>query len=161
MLGQMRDEPAIPAIVGRLLLHHVPARDGVLFVPRPPGFGIEGPLLRQALQRAVILFEIEDAVALTEIEIGAVKFAAMGETFAEGLLRHFGVEDLALEVVDLGGLRPRGAGRAEHERRHQCRMHGHTPHADPRHGLVPTIRRPNPDVPTSVAVLILPDLRQQ
>jgi hypothetical protein len=33
----------------------------------------------------------------------------MGDAFAESLLRHLGVEDPALEIVDLGGLSARGA----------------------------------------------------
>ncbi|MGA9008872.1 MAG: hypothetical protein WB495_18815 [Xanthobacteraceae bacterium] len=76
-LGQACHQHAIIFVVGRLLFHLFPFGDGVLFVPWPPGLRIEGSLLGEALQRVVILLEIENPVTLAEIKIAAVELFAM------------------------------------------------------------------------------------
>ena len=78
-LGQACDERAVGLIGGRLLLHLLPARVGVLLVPRPFGFWVEDRLQDQVIQRAVIIAETENAIARLKIEIRSVQFAAMGK----------------------------------------------------------------------------------
>src|ERR1700733_2762670 len=85
----------------------------------------------------MIILKIEDAVALPEIKIGAVKFATMREAVAESLLRHFGVEDPAFEVIDLGGLRTDGARATQSKNDQKNCNPGESPETDLRHVLSP------------------------
>lgn len=52
--------------------------------------------------------ELENAIARLQIKILAVELAAMLQPASEGLLRHSGVENLALDIVDGGILRMTG-----------------------------------------------------
>src|SRR5580692_11434767 len=99
---QARHQLAISLVADRLFLHLLPALGGVLLGPWPALLRIEDLLLGEIFQRAVILLQIEDAIARLEIKMLAVELAAEFQPAGEGLLCHARVENLALEVV--GGL---------------------------------------------------------
>jgi len=110
----------------------------------------------------MIILKIEDAVVLPEIKIGAVKFATMREAVAESLLRHFGVEDLAFKVIDLGGLRTDGARGTQSKNDQKNCNPGESLETDLRHGLVPH-NKPAlaANVPTSAGNADFPRTRKQ
>jgi hypothetical protein len=60
---QASDRGAVGLVGGRLFLHLRSSRVGILFIP--------------IVERATIILQAEDAIALIEIEISAVQFVAM------------------------------------------------------------------------------------
>src|SRR4029077_638072 len=64
--------------------------------------------LHEVFERVKVFLKIEDAIAHPEVEALAVELRAIFQSIAEGLLRHAGVEDLALEVVNGRVLRTNG-----------------------------------------------------
>src|SRR6202162_2851693 len=97
---QSRQQLTIGLVAHRLFLHLLPALGGVLLGPWPVLLGIEDLLLGEIFQRAVILLQIEDAIARLEIKMLAVELVAEFQPAGESLLRHARIENLALEVVD-------------------------------------------------------------
>ena len=58
-------------------MHLRPSRVGILFIPGAPSVRIKRSLRNQIVERATIILQAEDAIALIEIEISAVQFVAM------------------------------------------------------------------------------------
>src|ERR1700723_232675 len=104
-LRQARHQRTIGFVLLRLLLHLLPAFGSIQLGPRPVRCRIKDVLLGQVLQRPVVFVEIENAIAHLEIEIAAVQFVAEFQAVSECLLRHPGVENPALELVDGWALR--------------------------------------------------------
>jgi hypothetical protein len=74
---QAGDRRAVGLVGGRLFLYLCPSLVGILFIPGTPGLCIKRSLRDQTIERATIISQVEDAIALMEIEISAVQFAAM------------------------------------------------------------------------------------
>ncbi len=100
--GQARDRRAVRLVSGRLFLHLRPSRGGILSIPGTPGFWIKCALRDQIVERATIIFQIEDAIARIKIEIGAVQFVAMRQAGGKVSLRDFCLPNFCLEIVKLG-----------------------------------------------------------
>ena len=62
---QARDGGAVGLVGDRLFLHLRPSRVGFLFIPGTPGFWIKRSLRDEIVQRASIIVQIEDAIAVT------------------------------------------------------------------------------------------------
>ncbi len=76
-----------------------PAGVRILLIPRTPRFRIERSLRNKIVQRAPIILQIEDTIALIEIEIRAVELAAMRQAGGKVALRHFCFPNFGLELV--------------------------------------------------------------
>jgi hypothetical protein len=74
---QASDRGAVGLVGGRLFLHLRSSRVGILFIPGAPSVRIKRSLRDQIVERATIILQAEDAIALIEIEISAVQFVAM------------------------------------------------------------------------------------
>ena len=81
-------------------MHLRPPRLGILLSPGMPRFRIEPSLHDEIVQRATIILQIEDAIALIELEIRAVELAAMRQAGGKVALRHFCVPNFGLELVE-------------------------------------------------------------
>ncbi len=136
-IGQACHQRAIGSVLDGFLLHFRPARVGVLLIPRLVGLRIEDMLKSQIVQGPVIFVEIENAIARLEIEICAIQLAAMPQPAGESFLRHAGIEDFALEIVDGGILRPRRHGKTGPKQGQRTDAASSNTHNYPRHDLIP------------------------
>jgi hypothetical protein len=123
---QARDQRAIRVIRDRLLLHLIPSRVGILFVPRTFGLDVECSLRGEIIKRTTIVLEIKNAIAQLEIKIAAVQVAAMTQAGRKISLRHLGVENLGLEIVK--GIRVLRVLRLQRAAQRQCQQSRREPY---------------------------------
>ena len=109
-----RDEEDLAVISAILQDALIPVSE-MAFLPEEQRFALvanrfrweaPGDRPRESLERRLTGLSVGGvtAVALLEIKIRPVQFAAMPQTGGKRLLRHFGVKNLALDVIDGGSL---------------------------------------------------------